>query len=1276
MPMQTTQFPASINVAALTSRMGVSLLGTFGDLTGFSVGGGGDINADGIDDLIIGSPGINSNAGVVYVVFGGSGLGSLGDIVLTSLNGSNGFNITGEASGDQAGFCVSITQDINADGVADLIIGAHWANSKAGTTYVIFGKNGIGGSGSMALSSLDGSNGFVLHGITAGDNLGFAVAGVGDINADGIQDMIVSAPGANNAAGISYVVFGKAGIGSSGSFALSSLNGSNGFTITGVTSTDLSGTSVSGAGDINTDGIDDLMIGAYNAAAQAGNCYVVFGKSGIGSGGTLALSSLNGSNGLKIFDTVSGDQLGTSASYAGDVNADGIADIIMGAPGTNNIKGASYVLFGKSGVGGTGSLAVSSISFFNSNGFSIPGLASGDATGQRVSGGFDINADGIQDIIIGAPDGTNGASYVIFGSSIIMDFGIGVFPLSGLTGGNGFTIIGELASGLGYWVNSAGDVNADGIQDIVIGAPTRTLDSNKGASYVLFGDAISYLTSNSLTITKGHTVLFTSSNMNATYGKYPLKDPKLLFSITDVQHGYFALVSSIYEPIYSFVQQQVRNGQVLFSHDDSGFPPSYSVQLSGGLAASLPQAATVSFIHQGAELINNQLSISQGQTVTLFATQLSAQNLDNPEDNPNVLFIVSNIQHGFFQQIGNPGIPVTSFIQMQVQTGTIQFVHDGSSSMPTYSVAVSDGSLITSPKACSINFNLGPILGNNTLTLNQGQTVLLTSSMLSAMDPDDSAASLIFLISNIQHGQFELVSSPGNAITSFTQAQIQNGDVQFVPDGSPFAPIYQVAISDGKMTIPSVMSQIIFNAAPVLVNNALIINQGQTVILTSDILSAIDPDDSSSALIFIISNIQGGHFEFVSSPGTEITSFSQDQVQNGLVQFVQDGSVTPPEYSVFVSDGKMTIPAQNGAITFNAKPQINVNRLTITQGQTLIFSSNELSASDRETASEDLVFSASGVSHGHFEDIATSGVAINRFAQQRISSGSIKFITDGSIYAPFYNMSVSDGRLSTTSSPALINFSLKESITSGSSDNTIRNAIIGGTVSGGIGLGFFALKLYLGYKADQSKKLQANVSTSDTERNVLRITIEIFKRIKTSNFIGYRSDDDTQAYIDVVRTIVNKLARQKLINPEYISEADLIEIAKQTRSVLGKLSYCSCAYVGSFFRREMTPKQFQDKAGDIVKAVAGAFAARSQTYASNRRLPLKGEDIDDIELQETKISSADIGVDERVDKLERQIAHMKDELKKLLGQPGLRSEEGESTERLTSRSPQYSSDKA
>ncbi|MEQ9535088.1 MAG: integrin alpha, partial [Deltaproteobacteria bacterium] len=427
---------SSLNLADLNGSNGFAVNGIEDhDFSGFSVSDAGDINNDGIDDLIIGAHHANPNgkneAGESYVVFGGTTVGANGTLELSAMDGSNGFVIHGIDATDHSGISVSNGGDINNDGIDDLIIGADKANpngnQSAGESYVVFGGTTVGDNGTLELSSLDGSNGFVINGIKASDSSGYSVSNGGDINNDGIDDLIIGAqyadPNGKNQAGESYVVFGGSTVGANGTLELSALDGSNGFVINGIKAKDNSGISVSNGGDINNDGIDDLIIGAPYADPKdknaAGASYVVFGDTNVGVGGTLELSSLNGSNGFLINGIDRIDFSGYSVSHAGDINADGIDDLIIGAYRANNQVGESYVVFGGTTVGVNGTLDLSALD--GSNGFVINGVDTGDYFGYSVSYAGDINHDQIDDLIIGArnagANGNNntGASYVLFG---------------------------------------------------------------------------------------------------------------------------------------------------------------------------------------------------------------------------------------------------------------------------------------------------------------------------------------------------------------------------------------------------------------------------------------------------------------------------------------------------------------------------------------------------------------------------------------------------------------------------------------------------------------------------------------------------------------------------------------------------------------------------------------------------------------------------------------------------------------------------------------------
>ncbi|MEM7054876.1 MAG: hypothetical protein AAF446_10060, partial [Pseudomonadota bacterium] len=263
------------------------------------------------DDDIIRSPGSSSNgnnSGNSYIVFGTDTLLTSPIAVVDSLDGTNGFAIFGESANDRSGHSVHFAGDFNGDGFNDVIIGAPYSSSGksfAGRSYVIFGTDQILATG-IELSSLDGTAGIIIEGAEANDLSGFSVTGGGDLNSDGMDDLVIGAIGGESRdsngdfiasdTGTVHVVFGsKQQI---HPFPLSSLDGTTGFTFNGEERLDRLGGSVDFAGDFNNDGADDLVIGAYGAdqnGDDSGASYVVFGK----LLNDLAISKSNGTGTLQ-----------------------------------------------------------------------------------------------------------------------------------------------------------------------------------------------------------------------------------------------------------------------------------------------------------------------------------------------------------------------------------------------------------------------------------------------------------------------------------------------------------------------------------------------------------------------------------------------------------------------------------------------------------------------------------------------------------------------------------------------------------------------------------------------------------------------------------------------------------------------------------------------------------------------------------------------------------------------------------------------------------------
>lgn len=419
-------------------------------------------------------------------------------VELGQLASGGGHVFQGALPGGELGAGVQFIGDINGDGLEDWAVGAFGAapgGTTTGAAYVIFGKPDVT-AWPEGPADLDGSNGFQIHGEMADDYFGRSLSPAGDFNGDGIDDLVVGAPGMDvngSASGGVYIIYGR-NDGFDPVLQASAIDDGDGVLILGEEAFSLTGNTTDGGLDINADGFDDIVIGSTasaNGMASAGKVYVVFG-SGTGPASPLQVSSLDGVSGFTVGGANLGAELGFGISLAEDVNGDAVPDLIIGVPGlevAGERTGGAYVVFGRA----DGFPAVlDAASLDGERGFALQGEQDQDSAGFAVSRAGDINGDGIVDIAVSAV-GANfsfpraGRVYVVLGRS--EEF-VSPLNLGALDGNAGFILDGEDEQQLfGATLSDVGDVNGDGLDDLGIGSFWDDPNGvESGSVHVLFGN--------------------------------------------------------------------------------------------------------------------------------------------------------------------------------------------------------------------------------------------------------------------------------------------------------------------------------------------------------------------------------------------------------------------------------------------------------------------------------------------------------------------------------------------------------------------------------------------------------------------------------------------------------------------------------------------------------------------------------------------------------------------------------------------------------------------
>ncbi|QDU99025.1 cadherin-like domain-containing protein [Lignipirellula cremea] len=492
--------------------------------------------------------------------------------------------------------------------------------------------------------------------------------------------------------------------------------------------------------------------------------------------------------------------------------------------------------------------------------------------------------------------------------------------------------------------------------------------------------------------------------------------------------------------VFSFTQDDINNNRLVYVHDGSNTTSGdFTFDVADGQGNDIAGqifAITVAAIDDDAPalIVNAGSSVSEGGTETITRTELEYRDTEQPAT--AVTYIVSSgPANGQLELTTDPGVPVASFTQDDINNNRLIFVHDGTNTTSgdfTFDVSDGQGNDIAGQTfaitVAAIDDDAPTQVANTGVGVGEGGAAMLTRGVLEFVDAEQPATAVVFSVTGgPANGHLELMTNPGAAVLSFTQDDINSNLLVYVHDGTnTTSGDFTFSVTDGQgndvagLTFAVTVMPFDDDAPALIVNTGSSVSEGGTDTIARSELEYRDTEQPATAVTYTLTGgPANGQLELTTDPGVAVASFTQDDINNNRLVYVHDGSnTTSGDFTFNVTDGQTNdITGQTFAITVAAidddAPFLVANTgSSVANSQTVTLTRSQLEYGDTEQPATAVTFTVdSGPANGRLQLSSSPGVAITTFTQDDVNNLRLQYVHDGSLTTDGnFSFLVSDGQ--------------------------------------------------------------------------------------------------------------------------------------------------------------------------------------------------------------------------------------------------------------------------